>query len=90
MALDIVLIAIAVVVAAAVGSTLPSLARRAARSSRPEPAPVREEPVAEPSRARIEDDQVAATARALAAELMRQERYHEGSSILDDPRVGEV
>jgi ATP-dependent Clp protease ATP-binding subunit ClpC len=84
MAGSIVVVVLVFAAAATLGTSLPALLRRL-RDRRQPAAP---EP--EPERAGIEDANAAAAARALAAALMREERFYEGLTILDDPRVAEV
>ena len=82
MALTVVLTTIVIVVAA--GLSLALARRRAHRgagaAAAAPPGPAR----ADRGRGRRR------AARSLAAELMREERYYEGLSILEDPRVAEV
>src|SRR3954447_25372045 len=87
MALVIVLV---IVVAAGVGALLVLLGQRARQRQQPsamDPPPAEPPP---PAGEPLDDEHVAAAARSLAAELMREERFYEGVAILDDPRVAEV
>jgi ATP-dependent Clp protease ATP-binding subunit ClpC len=84
MALTIVLVLIAAVVAGGAGA---ALARRIGRPGAGAATPEEPTPAAPPP---IEDAHVAAAARSLAAALLREERYYEGLSVLDDPRVAAV
>ena len=89
MAANIVVIGVVVAAAATLGTSLPLLLRRKRRRSKAAAiasAAVEPELPLEP----IEDEDAAPAARELAAELMREERFYEGLSILEDPRVAEV